>query len=45
METTQKSQTAIPIQVTTKNPKKVEAGKRLAEYNRKNKRRIKKIFK
>ena len=30
MESIQKEE---PIQVTTKNPKKVEAGKRLAEYN------------
>ena len=31
-----------PIQVTTKNPKKVEAGKRLAEYNRKKRDELKK---
>lgn len=30
-----------PIQVTTKDPKKVEAGKRLAEYNRKKKIELK----
>ena len=29
------------IQVTTKNPKKVEAGKKLAEYNRKKKEELK----
>ena len=29
------------IQVTTKNPKKVEAGKRLAEYNRKKREELK----
>ena len=31
-----------PIQVTTKNPKKVEAGKKLAEYNRKKREELKK---
>ena len=35
---TKKEQT---IQVTTKNPKKIEAGKRLAEYNRKKREEIK----
>ena len=30
-----------PIQVTTKNPKRVEAGKRLAEYNRKKREDLK----
>ena len=34
----QKSQT---IQVTTKDPKKVEAGKKLAEYNRKKREELK----
>ena len=35
---TKKEQT---IQVTTKNPKKIEAGKRLAEFNRKKREEIK----
>jgi|GEM_PF-4521888 len=30
-----------PVQVTTKNPKKVENGKRLAEYNRKKREELK----
>lgn len=30
-----------PIQVTTKDPKKVEAGKKLAEYNRKKREELK----
>jgi len=30
-----------PIQVTTKDPKKVEAGKRLVEYNRKKREELK----
>ena len=38
MESIQKEE---PIQVTTKNPKKVEAGKRLAEYNRKKREELK----
>ena len=33
--------TKEPRQVTTKDPKKVEAGKRLAEWNRKNKKDLK----
>ena len=33
--------TKEPQQVTTKDPKKVEAGKRLAEWNRKNKEELK----
>ena len=32
-----------PIQITTKNPKKVEAGKRLAEYNRKQREKLKQL--
>lgn len=32
-----------PIQVTTKDPKKVEAGKRLAEYNRKQREELKEL--
>ena len=32
-----------PIQVTSKDPKKVEAGKRLAEYNRKQRERLKEL--
>ena len=30
-----------PIQITTKDPKKVEAGKRLAEYNRQQREKLK----
>ncbi|XP_057295969.1 uncharacterized protein LOC130624930 [Hydractinia symbiolongicarpus] len=33
-----------PVQVTTKNPKKVEAGKRLAEFNRKNREEYKRLL-
>ena len=29
-----------PIQLTTKNPKKVEMGKKLAEYNRNNNNKL-----
>ena len=32
---------AEEIQVTTKDPKKVEAGKRLAEYNRRKREELK----
>lgn len=32
-----------PIQVTTKDPKKVEAGKRLAEYNRRQREKLKEL--
>ena len=32
-----------PIQVTSKDPEKVEAGKRLAEYNRKQRERLKEL--
>lgn len=38
------SEEQTPIQVTTKNPKKVEAGKRLAEYNRKQREEYKKAL-
>ena len=31
------------IQVTTKNPKKVEQGKKLAEFNKKQKEELKKV--
>ena len=30
-----------PVQITTKNPKKVEAGKKLAEYNRQQREKLK----
>ncbi|XP_057309873.1 uncharacterized protein LOC130647884 [Hydractinia symbiolongicarpus] len=33
-----------PVQVTTKNPKKVEADKRLAEFNRKNREEYKRLL-
>ena len=35
------SEQVSPTQVTTKDPKKVEAGKRLAEYNRRKKEELK----
>ena len=41
MEQQAKQEKTEPIQVTTKNPKKVEAGKRLAEYNRKKREELK----
>ena len=39
--TEQQQVTKEPQQVTTKDPKKVEVGKRLAEWNRKNKEELK----
>ena len=40
MEEPQQQQKAKEPQITLKDPKKVEAGKRLAEWNRKNKKKI-----
>ena len=36
----EEEKTLIPVQVTSKDPKKVEAGRKLAEYNRKKKEEL-----